>query len=106
MYGYIAGGLHCLMTLHFIPCTCLHTIHPSIFNDSALKDTLPKLSDGSKISTPVSKAIAQVESAIKALPEGGDASKLQADLSTLRSAAVASVDAQISELSEVSDLQW
>jgi hypothetical protein len=67
---------------------------------TALKDTLPKLSDGSKISTPVSKQVAAVEAAIKGLGEGGDASKLQADLATLRSAAVMSIDGQVSELSE------
>lgn len=68
---------------------------------SALKDSLPKLSDGSKVTLPVSKQIASVESALKNMGEGDEEAKqMKADLNLLRSPGVAVLDTQMAALSE------
>ncbi len=68
---------------------------------NALKETLPKLSDGSKVTMPVAKQIATVEGVLKSMGEGDEeAAQLKADLSILRSAAVAAIDSQVGELSD------
>jgi len=68
---------------------------------NALKETLPKLSDGSKVTMPVAKQIAAVEGVLKSMGEGDEeAAQLKADLSVLRSSAVKEVDGQVAALSE------